>query len=370
VTSDTVDFGIELGEARSRIAFARGGAPKIIKNALSTDATPSVVYIHPRGEVYVGQDAEKRLLVDPLNGQTRFRRSMVSPIPFRFENGRSMTAEQLTAEVLRSLRSDVYLRLGEDIHAAVIAVPALFPREACLATQRAAKMVGIDFAPLIMEPLAAALAYGYPDAIQEGYIMTYCLESSFDVSLIKIKELCISIADVGGNNSFGDKDIDKIIVNQLVLPKLDKKFSLDGINWTETDRKYGTAYRKLMYVAGQQESSIWMKEGATIEIPYLCKDRQGATVDVDVHITRAEYEAAIAPFVSLTIRRCTELLERNKLIAADISKLLLIGGSTHSPYISKMLARELGIDLTMMVHETAVVTGAAIFASKQKKPCA
>ncbi len=135
----TVDFGIDLGTTNSKIAIIRDGEPRIIKNAVNEDITPSVVYVHPRGQIYVGKEAKNRWMVDPKNTQAWFKRVMGGPMQFSFQNGQVMTPEELSAEVLKSLKSDVQQRLGEDMRAAVITVPAMFPQEACAATQRAAK---------------------------------------------------------------------------------------------------------------------------------------------------------------------------------------------------------------------------------------
>ncbi len=370
MTRTTVDFGIDLGTTNSKIACIREGEPKIIKNAVNEDVTPSVVYVHPRGEVYVGKAAKERWMADPQNTQAWFKRVMGRPMQFSFQNGRTMNPEELSAEVLKSLKSDVHQRLGEDMRAAVITVPAMFPQEACAATQRAARMAGIEFAPLVMEPVASAMAYGLQFSTSEGFFMVYDLGGgTFDTSLMKVDADRINVIDHDGDNQLGGTDFDKLIVNQIVIPKLERQFMLKGVNWGETDREYGTPYRKLLYNVEQQKILLGMKEKVTLDILELCKDRRGSTVDVDIDITRAEYEELLKPFVVKTIRLCRSLLERNGLSATDINKLLLVGGPTHTPLIRRMLQEELKIELEFKIDPLAVVAeGAAVFAATQKMP--
>ena len=370
MTRTTVDFGIDLGTTNSKIACIREGEPQIIKNAGGDEITPSVVYVHPRGETYVGEEAKKRWMADSLNTQAWFKRVMGRQMQFKFENGRVMNPEELSAEVLKSLRSDVHDRLGEDMRAAVITVPAMFPQEACAATQRAARMAGIEFSPLLMEPVASALAYGFQFSADEGFLMVYDEGGgTFDTSLMKVEAGRINVVDHDGDNQLGGTDFDKIIVNQIVIPKLEKQFDLRGVNWGETDRDYGTPYRKLLYYAEQQKILLSRKEKVTLDILDLCKDRRGVTVDVDIDISRTEYEELLAPYVVKTIRLCKELLERNGLTATDVNKLLLVGGPTHTPLIRRMLQSDLGIELEYKIDPlTVVAQGAAVFAATQKMP--
>jgi molecular chaperone DnaK len=366
----TVDFGIDLGTTNSKIAIIREGEPRIIKNAVNEDITPSVVYVHPRGEIYVGQEAKKRWMVDPKNTQAWFKRVMGHPTQFTFQNGRTMSPEELSAEVLKSLKSDVQQRLGEDMRAAVITVPAMFPIEACAATQRAARMAGIDFAPLIMEPVASAMAYGLQFSTNEGFFLVYDLGGgTFDTSLMKVDADRINVIDHGGDNQLGGTDFDKMIVNQIVIPKLEKKFDLAGVSWGETDREYGTPYRKLLHQVEQQKILLSTKPKVTLDILELCRDRSGNNVDVDIDITLAEYEELLKPFVVKTIRLCKDLLEHNALEAGDINKLLLVGGPTNTPLIRRMLQSDLGIELEFKIDPLAVVAqGAAVYAATQKIP--
>ncbi len=318
MTRNTVDFGIDLGTTNSKIAVIRDGEPRIIKNAVNEDITPSVVYVHPRGQIYVGKEAKNRWMVDPKNTQAWFKRVMGRPIQFTFQNGRTMSPEELSAEVLKSLKSDVQQRLGEDMRAAVITVPAMFPQEACAATQRAARIAGIDFAPLVMEPVASAMAYGVQFSTNEGFFLVYDLSSgTFDIFLMKVDADRINVIDHGGDNQLGGTDFDKMIVNQIVIPKLEKKFDLAGVNWGETDREYGTPYRKLLHQVEQQKILLSTKPKVTLDILELCRDRSGNNVDVDVDISLAEYEELLKPFVVKTIRLCKDLLEHNGLEAED-----------------------------------------------------
>src|ERR1700761_3111350 len=159
--SDTIDIGIDLGTTNSSIACGRDGAVRVFQNLELSGVTPSVVYLGKTGRIVVGRKAYDAWPADPENTQAEFKRWMGFDDKLKFPaSGRSLAAEELSAEVLKALRADAVRHLNEPVDAAVITVPAAFSSLQCEATGRAAKLAGFNQAPLLQEPIAAAIAYG------------------------------------------------------------------------------------------------------------------------------------------------------------------------------------------------------------------
>ncbi len=176
MTRETIDFGIDLGTSNSSVAVFSGERVEIIRNNENNELTPSVVRYLPNGTVQVGQAAYQYLRMPDAAGSTlaRFKRSMGQQEPYLVEStGAEVTPEMLAAEVLKSLRQDAEVWEGKSVDRAVITVPAMFDLTQCEATTRAASMAGIRQAPLLQEPIAAGLAYGYDNNADDGYLLVY-----------------------------------------------------------------------------------------------------------------------------------------------------------------------------------------------------
>jgi len=203
----TIDFGIDLGTTNSAIAVLRGTVTDIIKNNLDNDITPSAVFIDKRGQIQVGQRAKNRQ-EDQNSGDDvylEFKRRMGTDHKYEFKTaGRTMKPEELSAEVLKSLRGDVQQRLGEDVQACAITVPAAFEMRQCDATKRAGELAGFLQCPLLMEPTAAALAYGFQLDVTKEYWLVYDFGGgTFDACLMKAEDGSINIVNHGGDNYLG-----------------------------------------------------------------------------------------------------------------------------------------------------------------------
>jgi molecular chaperone DnaK len=186
----TIDYGIDLGTTNSAIAVLRGVETEIVKNNDDQDTTPSAVWIDRRDRLYVGRAARDRAEADPDNTCTEFKLRMgTAGAAKQFAaSGRAMTPEQLSAEVLRSLRGDVSQRHGVDLDAAVITVPAAFELGACAATRQAALLAGLVATPLLQEPTAAAYAYGF-QAGEDGRWLVYDLGGgTFDAAVVQLRD--------------------------------------------------------------------------------------------------------------------------------------------------------------------------------------
>ena len=204
----TIDFGIDLGTTNSAIAVLDGVTTSIIKNNDDADITPSAVQIKKSGTVYVGLKA-KKALENPLSWNDafiEFKRRMGSDYEYEFPaSGQRKRPEELSAEILKSLRGDVAQRTGEDVRAAVITIPAMFEQAQCAATKKAGQLAGFEQTALLQEPVAASLAYGFQKEISEKsfWLVFDFGGGTFDAAVMKAEEGDIQVVNHGGDNFLG-----------------------------------------------------------------------------------------------------------------------------------------------------------------------
>src|SRR6266567_6171175 len=234
---NTIDFGIDLGTTNSEIALVEKGRAHIVRNGFRDEITPSAVRIDRKGSIIVGKLAFNQRVDDKENTHTQFKRLMGSQQVLYFPgSARRLKPEELSAEVLKSLRQDVLRETGEEITAAVITIPALFEIPQCDATRRAAEYAGIACSPLLQEPIAAALAYGFQAESLDGFILVYDLGGgTFDTSLIRSVEGRLRVIDHAGDNFLGGKDFDDKILDYFIA-KLQREFGLRNLD-ANADRK-------------------------------------------------------------------------------------------------------------------------------------
>ena len=225
----TIDFGIDLGTTNSEIACMDRGELEVIKNAVTnSEVTPSVVKIDARGRLTVGQSAYNDLEYDRENVASEFKRWMGNPqhdtFTFR-KSGQTLKAAQLSAEVLKVLKGSASARFGgEEINAAVITVPAMFLIPACEDTKAAAKLAGIDICPLLQEPVAAAMAYGYEAEKLSGNLLVFDLGGgTFDTTVLRAKEGRLVVSGHSGDDKLGGKEYDWALV-EVIAGKLRKEY--------------------------------------------------------------------------------------------------------------------------------------------------
>src|SRR5690606_20860738 len=226
----TIDYGIDLGTTNSAIALARGTTTEIIKNNFDADTTPSTIYINRNGNLWVGQSARSKLADERASHDVHleFKRRMGTAHEHLFRSsGRKLRPEELSAEILKSLRADVAQKKGEDITAAVLTVPAAFGLHQCDATQRAAALAGFTTAPLLQEPIAAALAYGFQKHDTRAYWLVFDFGGgTFDAALVRSEHGAMSVVSHDGDNFLGGADIDWAIVENLLVPRIQREFKV------------------------------------------------------------------------------------------------------------------------------------------------
>jgi molecular chaperone DnaK len=361
---NTIDFGIDLGTTNSEIGAVDRGQVHIIRNGFRDELTPSAVRIDRKGSIIVGRLAFNQRVDDRENTQTQFKRLMGSQQVLKFaSSNRQVSPEELSAEVLKSLRQDVLREMGEEISAAVITVPALFELPQCDATRRAAALAGINCSPLLQEPIAAALAYGFQDESFDGFLMVYDLGGgTFDASLIRSLEGRLRVVDHAGDNFLGGKDFDEKLLDFFVKT-LTRDFGLRRLD-PDLDRK---AFAKLLLEAENAKIQLSNSTSAYVSVTDLGKGLED--FEASFQIARGEYESLIDPFVRRTTAIINGLLAANHLSKDALSKIILVGGPTLTPYIRSTVEDALGIKPEFRVDPmTIVARGAALFASSQRLP--
>lgn len=368
----TIDFGIDLGTTNSAIAVFTGnhGEPtKVIKNTTDgndADITPSAVYINKKGALRVGRRAKDRIVDEDEDVHIEFKRQMGTDHVYSFKSsGANRKPEELSAEVLKSLRADVQQRTGEVVEASVITVPAAFELHQCDATRKAAQLAGFKESPLLQEPVAAALAYGFQVDQEKAYWLVYDFGGgTFDAAIIKSEEGTIHVAHHGGDNFLGGSNIDWAIVEKLIAPRVVDEFGLT--DFTRGNKKWGRAFAKLKRAAEIAKIDLSRNERATLE---ACKfaDDSGDEIEFECELTRDEVVGVAEPIILRSVEISKRVLKDQKLGKEAIKKVILVGGPTLAPYFREILAAKLGIPLDHSVDPlTVVASGAAVFGGTQR----
>ncbi len=363
----TIDYGIDLGTTNSSIALVSGTGTEVIKNGLDADITPSAVYINGRGNLWVGQNAKSKETDERSEDDVflEFKRRMGTSHKYSFRSsGRGMMPEDLSAEVLKSLRGDVFLRKGEEISSTVITVPAAFELHQCEATKRAGLLAGFNHVALLQEPTAAALAYGYQKLDAKAYWLVFDFGGgTFDAALIRSEDGSMVVANHGGDNFLGGSDIDWTIVERLLVPRVAKEYGIPEFRRGTAAFNYDMLRLKGAAEAAKIELSL---KGSTILEATLRKVR-GETVTFETEITREEVARVAEPIVARAIGIATRVLNEKRVSPAAVSKLIFVGGTCLAPYIRDIVQERLRITADIGVDPmTVVARGAAIFAGTQR----
>ncbi len=360
----TIDFGIDLGTTNSAIAVLKGITTEIIKNDEQSDLTASAVWIDRKGTVLVGEAAKRKLTKGESVG-IEFKRKMGTSSNHLFEKpNRRMKPEDLSAEVLKSLKNDVKRRLDEDLNAAAITVPAAFEMPQCEATQRAAQLAGISLCPLLQEPVAASLTYGFQGKEDEKEIwLVYDFGGgTFDAALMQMRDGIIQVLAHKGDNHLGGGLIDDAIVEQILIPELISQYNLPIFK--RNDSTWRTKFAKLKSLTEEIKIKLSSRESINITIEDLGEDENGEEIYLEYELAGKDVARLSEPYIRRSVSMCRELLREKKLGKGDISKILLVGGPTFAPYLREQLSDDkegLGIALDLSQDPmTVVARGAAI----------
>ena len=344
-------IGIDLGTTNSCVAVLEGGEPVVIANAEGSRTTPSVVAFAKTGERMVGQVAKRQAVTNPDRTISSIKREMGSNYKVTIDN-KSYTPQEISAMILQKLKSDAEAYLGQTVTEAVITVPAYFTDAQRQATKDAGKIAGLDVKRIINEPTAAALAYGV-DKEQEQRIMVYDLGGgTFDVSVLEIGDGVIDVLATAGNNRLGGDDFDACITKYLV----DEFKKAEGIDLS-TDK---VAMQRLREAAEKAKIELSGVTTSNINLPYITADATGPK-HLDVTLTRAKFNELTHHLVEKTTGPVKQALSDSGLQPSDISKVLLVGGSTRIPAVQDMVKSLVGKEGFKGINpDECVAIGAAI----------
>jgi molecular chaperone DnaK len=374
---ETIDFGIDLGTTNSSIArWGSDGQVEVFKNDEQSHSTPSAVYESKAGKIYVGERAKQATKTDLSNVHIEFKQQMGRTTQYVLpHSGRTMKPEDLSAEVLKSLKADIRRRLQEDLTAAVITIPAAFDRSEIDATNRAAALAGFAASPLCLEPVAAALAYAHRNADRDGRWLVFDFGGgTFDAAIVQLRDEEFQVVNHQGDNHLGGKLIDWSIVDEIVAPAFQREFHLTDFSSRNEDPRVRAAIARLKFASERAKIRLSVDEKTEIDESDAFVTPQGDRVDFNFELRQADVNRMAEPHILRAISLCRKALQEKRLSPEHISRLILVGGPTQMPYFREMLADSkvgLGIPLDYSVDPmTVVAQGAAIFARTQKLPAA
>ena len=344
-------IGIDLGTTNSCVAVIEGGEPVIIANAEGSRTTPSVVAFSPDGERMIGHVAKRQAITNPDRTISSIKREMGSSYKVSIDN-KQYTPQEISAMILQKLKTDAESYLGTKVTEAVITVPAYFTDSQRQATKDAGKIAGLDVKRIINEPTAAALAYGL-DKEQDQKIMVYDLGGgTFDVSILEIGDGVIEVLATAGNNRLGGDDFDECVINYLLA-----EFKKDNGVDLSTDK---IAMQRLREAAEKAKTDLSGVTTAQINLPYITADATGPK-HLDFTLTRAKFNELTAHLVEKTMGPVNQALTDSGLNASQLSKVLLVGGSTRIPAVQDAVKRITGKDPFKGINpDECVAAGAAI----------
>ena len=344
-------IGIDLGTTNSCVAVMEGGEPVVIANAEGNRTTPSVVAFSKTGERMVGQVAKRQAVTNHDRTISSIKRHMGTD--YRVDiDGKKYTPQEISAMILQKLKADAEAYLGGTVTEAVITVPAYFNDAQRQATKDAGKIAGLEVKRIINEPTAAALAYGV-DKEAEQKIMVYDLGGgTFDVSILDIGDGVIEVLATNGNTHLGGDDFDECVMNYLVS-EFKKTEGIDLSN----DK---VAMQRLKEAAEKAKIELSGVTSTNINLPYITADATGPK-HLDVTLTRAKFNELTAHLVEATAGPVKQAMADAGLSAGDISKVLLVGGSTRIPAVQDEVKKLTGKEGFKGINpDECVAVGAAI----------
>ncbi|MCI9258413.1 molecular chaperone DnaK [Acutalibacter sp.] len=344
-------IGIDLGTTNSCVAVIEGGEPVVIANAEGARTTPSVVAFSKDGERMVGQVAKRQAITNPERTVASIKREMGSNYKVSVDS-KSYTPQEISAMILQKLKADAEAYLGETVTSAVITVPAYFTDAQRQATKDAGKIAGLDVKRIINEPTAAALSYGV-DKDADQKVMVYDLGGgTFDVSIIEMGDGVQEVLATAGNNRLGGDDFDQRVINHIVDTfKVEQGIDLSG------DKM---AMQRIKEAAEKAKIELSGVTTAAINLPFITADATGPK-HLDMTLSRAKFNELTADLVEKTMGPVRQALSDSGLSIGEISKVLLVGGSSRIPAVQDAVKNFIGKDPFKGINpDECVAIGAAI----------
>jgi molecular chaperone DnaK len=345
-------IGIDLGTTNSCVAVLEGGEPVVIPNAEGNRTTPSVVGFAKNGERLVGETAKRQAITNPDRTISSIKREMGTDFKVEID-GKTYTPQDISAMILGKLKSDAEAYLGETVTEAVITVPAYFADSQKQATKDAGKIAGLDVKRIINEPTAASLAYGLDKDTEHHKILVYDLGGgTFDVSVLELGDGVFEVLATNGNNRLGGDDFDDALMNFIA----DSFAKENGIDL----RQDKMALQRLKEAAEKAKKELSGQQQANINLPFITVSDAGP-LHLNMDVTRAKFDQLTAHLVEKTIEPMKKALADAGITSADISKVILVGGSTRIPAVQEAVKGVTGKDPFKGVNpDESVAIGAAI----------
>ena len=348
-------IGIDLGTTNSCVAVMEGGEPTVITNADGARTTPSVVAFKKDGERLVGEQAKRQAVTNAEGTVSSIKRHMGTDYKVTI-NDKSYTPQAISAMILQKLKADAESYLGEKVTEAVITVPAYFNDAQRQATKDAGKIAGLDVKRIINEPTAAALAYGL-DNEGEQKIMVYDLGGgTFDVSIIEIGDGVIEVLATNGDNKLGGDDFDKKVMDYMVADFKSKT----GIDLSGDKM----AMERIKAEAEDAKKKLSSATQVEINIPFITANEQGPQ-HLNMTLTKAKFDELTRDLVERTAIPVQNALKDAGISASELSKVLLVGGSTRIPAVQDKVKQLTGHEPSKKMNpDECVALGASIQGGK------
>ena len=348
-------IGIDLGTTNSCVAVMEGGKPVVIANTEGLRTTPSIVAFSKNGERLVGEPAKRQAVTNSDKTISSIKRHMGTDYRVNIDD-KKYSPQEISAMILQKLKADAEGYLGEKVTEAVITVPAYFNDAQRQATKDAGKIAGLEVKRIINEPTAAALAYGL-DNENEQKIMVYDLGGgTFDVSIIEIGDGVIEVLSTSGDNRLGGDDFDEKITRYMI----EEFKKAEGVDLS-TDKM---ALQRLKEAAEKAKKELSSATTTNINLPFITATAEGPK-HFDMNLTRAKFDELTHDLVERTARPVTDALQAAGMTASELSKVLLVGGSTRIPAVQDKVRQLTGHEPSKSLNpDECVALGASIQGGK------
>ena len=345
-------IGIDLGTTNSCVAVLEGGEPQVIANAEGNRTTPSVVGFAKGGERLVGETAKRQAVTNPERTITSIKRHMGEDYTVEID-GKKYTPQDISAMILSKLKDDAESYLGSKVSEAVITVPAYFSDSQKQATKDAGKIAGLDVKRIINEPTAASLAYGLDKEEGNQKILVYDLGGgTFDVSILELGDGVFEVMATNGDTHLGGDDFDNAIMNYLA----DNFSKENGVDL----RQDKMALQRLKEAAEKAKKELSSAQTTNINLPFITVTDAGP-LHMDTELTRAKFDQLTEDLVNRTIEPMNKAMADAGVTSGDLSKVILVGGSTRIPAVQEAVKKVTGKDPFKGINpDECVAVGAAI----------
>ncbi len=375
-------LGIDLGTTNSAMAVIEGGEPKILENAEGNRTTPSMVAVSKSGEQLVGQVAKRQAVTNPENTLFSIKRLIgrryddkevqeaMKQLPYKIlkdektggvkvkMGDKEYTPQEISAMILRKLKTDAESKLGETINEAVITVPAYFDDSQRQATKDAGEIAGLKVRRIINEPTAAAFAYGFNKTKKDQKIAVYDLGGgTFDISILEIDfsedgENTVEVKSTNGDTHLGGDDFDQVIIN-WILEEFKRE---NGVDLAADP----LALQRIKEAAEKAKIELSTAMETEINQPFITSDENGPKHLV-MKLTRAKLEELVNDLIERTLKPCEQALKDSGFSKSDLNEIILVGGMTRMPLVQKKVEEFFGKKPNMSVNPDEVVAlGAAV----------